>query len=130
MHRSRLTAAYFDIPPADFAAEVSFWAGALGRAVRRDDKDPDYVEFEGLVSGLGMMVQRLGEGGDGARVHLDIETDDIEAEVRRLEGIGAERVEWIDTWQVMRDPAGLKFCVVGVQSPEEFEANAVTWGDD
>ena len=28
-----------------------------------------------------------------SRVHLDIETDDIEAEVRRLEGLGAKTVQ-------------------------------------
>lgn len=130
MHRSRLTSAYFDVPAAAFDAEVAFWAGALGRTVRLDEEDLDYVEYEGMSSELQVMVQRLGEGGDGARVHFDIETNDIEAEVRRLEGLGAVRVEQIETWQVMRDPAGMVFCVVKVQSPAEFEAHAVTWGDE
>ena len=62
-------------------------------------------------------------------MHLDIESDDVEAEVRRLEDLGATRVEKIDTWWVMRDPAGLLFCVVRVQQPEEFEANATEWDD-
>jgi hypothetical protein len=60
-------------------------------------------------------------------VHLDIETDDVEAEVRRLEALGATRVEVVKTWQIMRDPAGLVFCVVRVQSPAEFAAHATTW---
>ncbi len=131
VHRSRLTSALFDVPGSFFEAEIAFWAGALGRTVHRDEEEPGYVEYDGLTTGLQLMVQRLGEGGDGARVHLDIETDDIEAEVRRLEGLGATRVEKIRDWQVMRDPAGIPFCVVKVQSPEMFAAHAVTWdGDD
>ena len=130
MHRSRLTAALFDVPTEAFDAEIAFWAGALGRTARPDADDPDYVELDQRSSGLELMVQRIGRGGDAARVHLDIETDDVEAEVRRLEDLGAVRVEKIKTWQVMRDPAGILFCVVEVQTPEAFEANALTWGDD
>jgi len=96
--------------------------------VRRDDEDPEYVQFEGLFGGLEIMVQQVGEGTP-ARVHIDIETDDVEAEVQRLEALGATRVETIKSWWLMRDPAGLLFCVVRVQSPEEFEAHATTWGE-
>jgi hypothetical protein len=129
MHRSRLTCALFDVDDRSFEAEAGFWAGALGGArAAVDPSDPDYVQLEGLFSGLQIMVQRL-RGDDEPRVHLDIETDDVEAEVRRLEQLGATRVEPIETWWVMRDPAGLLFCVVQVQSPAEFEAHAVTWAD-
>jgi hypothetical protein len=126
MHRSRLTAALFDVPPATFEAEAAFWAGALGHTNKRDAPDPDYVEFEELSSGLELMVQRLGSEGE-ARVHLDIETDDVEAEVTRLEQLGASRVEQVKTWWIMRDPAGLLFCVVRVQQPALFEADAARW---
>lgn len=128
MHRSRLTSALFDVAAADYEDEIVFWAGALGRTVWSDEEDPDYAEFAEPSSGLQLMVQRLGEETP-ARVHLDIESDDVEAEVRRLEDLGATRVEKIDTWWVMRDPAGLLFCVVRVQQPEEFEANATEWDD-
>ncbi len=129
MHRSRLTAALIDVPPSRFEAEIAFWSAALGRPVRPDeddDEDPDYAELDGLSSGLQMLVQQVGEG-TAARVHLDIESDDVEAEVRRLEDLGAVRVEQIKTWWVLRDPAGLLFCVVQVQSPEEFALDAVAW---
>jgi predicted enzyme related to lactoylglutathione lyase len=128
MHRSRLTSALFDVPQLVMEAETAFWSGALGAAVRRDDEDPEYVQFEGLFGGLEIMVQQVGEGTP-ARVHIDIETDDVEAEVQRLEALGATRVETIKSWWLMRDPAGLLFCVVRVQSPEEFEAHATTWGE-
>jgi hypothetical protein len=128
MHRSRLTSAMVDVPPEVFEDETAFWGSALGSPAHRDDSDSDYAEFIPLFAGLRIMVQRIG-GGAGARVHLDIETDDVEAEVRRLERLGARRVEAVRTWWVMRDPAGLLFCVVQVQSPEEFAVHATTWDD-
>ena len=50
-----------------------------------------------------------------SRVHLDIESDDIEAEVARLEKLGARRIEWIERWWVMEAPTGQRFCVVRPQ---------------
>jgi hypothetical protein len=127
VHRSRLTAALFDVPDGKFQAESAFWSGALGVTPVASD-DPDYIEFEPLLNDLQVMVQRT-RGHTPARVHLDIETDDVEAEVARLEGLGATRVKTVKTWWVMRDPAGLQFCVVRVQSPEAFDAHATTWED-
>jgi predicted enzyme related to lactoylglutathione lyase len=127
MHRSRLTAAYFDVPEADFGAETAFWSAALGVGVEPSD-DGDYIELAPRVPGLQVLVQRIGNGTP-ARVHFDIETDDIEAEVARLVRLGATTVEVISTWVVMRDPAGLLFCVVGLQSPAEFDTHATTWED-
>jgi hypothetical protein len=106
-------------------AETAFWEAALGTTADRED--PEYAELRGLFGGMQVMVQQTGEGTP-ARVHLDIETDDVEAEVRRLESLGATRVEAVKTWWVMRDPAGLLFCVVRVQSPAEFESHATAWG--
>lgn len=126
MHRSRLVAALVDVPDADFDATVRFWSGAVGREPDPGTQDPDYAELGEPFPGLQLMVQRVGAP---ARVHLDIETDDVEAEVRRLVGLGAAEVERIKSWVVMRDPAGLLFCVVRVQSPEAFERHAVTWPD-
>jgi hypothetical protein len=127
VHRSRLTSALFDVPDGDFRAESAFWTGALG-VTPIDSDDPDYIEFDPLVGGLRVMVQRTG-GDTPARVHLDIETDDVEAEVARLERLGATRVEAVQTWWIMRDPAGMLFCVVRVQTPDEFNAHATTWED-
>jgi hypothetical protein len=126
MHRSRLVAALVDVPAESFGPEVDFWSAALGRRAAFDPADPDYADLGEPSPGLQFMVQRV---GDAARVHLDVETDDVEAEVRRLEGLGASRVGQVRSWWIMRDPAGLVFCVVRVQSPEAFAAHAVTWDD-
>lgn len=128
MHRSRLTGLLFDVPDEVSTAETSFWSAALGRSPTPNEDGDDYEFFEGLFSGLQLMTQRIG-GGASARVHVDIETDDVEAEVQRLERLGAVRVEAVESWWIMRDPAGLLFCVVRVQSPEEFARSAITWDD-
>jgi hypothetical protein len=127
MHRSRLVAALVDVPAEHFESEVAFWSGALGQGPRVDPDEPDYADLGEPSPGWQFMVQRV---GGASRVHLDIETDDVEAEVRRLEALGAERVAAVRSWWILRDPAGLLFCVVRVQSPAAFAAHATAWGDD
>jgi len=61
-----------------------------------------------------------------SRVHLDIETDDIEAEVARLEQLGATRVAKVHTWVVMQAPTGHRFCVVRAAS-RNFDSEAHVW---
>ena len=61
-----------------------------------------------------------------SRVHLDIESDDIEAEAARLEKLGAKRIERLEHWVVMEAPSGQRFCVIGPQRPD-FETGATTW---
>ena len=50
-----------------------------------------------------------------------------QAEVARLERLGAERVQKVQTWQVMRDPAGLLFCVLPMRPGSLNEENAQRW---
>jgi len=124
MHRSRLTAALVDVPEESFQEVVRFWSGALGLEAESDDDDPNYASIGEPVAGFQFMVQQVDAP---ARIHLDIETDDVDAEVGRLEELGAERVEKIESWWVMRDPAGNLFCVVRVQDPAAFEREARNW---
>ncbi|MGA2208435.1 MAG: VOC family protein [Acidimicrobiales bacterium] len=124
MHRSRLTAALVDVPEEHYRSVIAFWSGAFGVEAEVDDEDPDYASVGQPIPGLQFMVQRVDAP---SRIHLDIETDDIDAEVERLETLGAERVEKIESWWVMRDPAGVLFCVVRVQDPEAFASDARTW---
>src|ERR1700686_1699758 len=63
-----------------------------------------------------------------SHVHLDIEADDIEAEVRRLEKLGARRIGPVGTWYVMEAPTGQRFCVVRAQRAD-FDAKANTWNE-
>lgn len=61
-----------------------------------------------------------------SRVHIDIETNNIEAEVKRLEALGAKRVSDIRGWVVMEAPTGQRFCVIQPQRAN-FEAMANHW---
>jgi hypothetical protein len=122
VHRSRLTAIGIDVPGAVQERTARFWAGAFGAANLEDSED-DYRTV-GAPRGVEVFVQRLGTGD--ARIHLDIETDSIDAEVARLETLGAGRVRKVESWWVMRDPAGNLFCVVGPQS-DDFPGDAIQW---
>ncbi len=79
-----------DVPGADRDAEEQFWNAALNLASRRDPDDPEYTVLGELSPhGLHLLVQEV---GSPARAHLDIETDNIEAEVARLCALGAQEV--------------------------------------
>jgi Glyoxalase-like domain len=127
MHKSRLVAALIDVPAADFERETGFWSAALGVEPQFDEGDPDYADMGEVTPGFQFCVQRVGAP---SRVHLDIETDDVDLEVARLEKLGATRVEQVRSWWVMRDPAGMLFCVVRVQLPEAFERHARSWAQE
>jgi hypothetical protein len=109
-HHSRIFKIVIDVPPAEHDRELAFWQEASGQPLRQMTKYPEYHGAFLPGQEFGLLVQRLGDGP--ARVHLDVHTDDIDAEVARLERLGAQRVEHTDFWYVMRDPAGLLFCVV------------------
>ena len=61
-----------------------------------------------------------------SRVRIDIETDDIPAEVMRLEKLGAKGVDRLERWVVMEAPSGQRFCGVRVQRPG-FLKSANRW---
>ena len=123
MHRSRLHVVLIDSPPQVADQEIAFWGAALGREPVPEEGTPFTVLSE-LRGGEQLAHQRLLEGD--ARIHLDIETDDVEAEVSRLVGLGAVTTGGHDGCVHMTDPAGLTFCVVPVQS-EDFEQHAAVW---
>jgi catechol 2,3-dioxygenase-like lactoylglutathione lyase family enzyme len=108
--RLRLAGVFFDVPPDLEEAAVDFWSSALGAdAVRSGIRDP-YTLLKRPGQEIGLEVQRLGDGMP--RIHIDFEVDDVDAEADRLEGLGATKVSRIETWWVMKDPAGIVFCLV------------------
>jgi hypothetical protein len=60
-------------------------------------------------------------------VHLDIHTDDLAAEIARLEELGAERVQQVHSWWILRDPGGLLFCVIPESAGSLNDSNAQRW---
>ena len=111
MHKSRLSNVVIDCKDADIDAAGRFWSQALGRPLLPAE-DPDYRGLEDREGQPYVLVQRVEHA---SRVHLDIETDDVDAEVARLEALGARRIEKVQTWWVMEAPTGQRFCVVRAQ---------------
>jgi hypothetical protein len=125
-HRSRLGILLLDLPPEHHVAGIDFWSAATGHPITPDASDDDWNSLGVFGAGFHLEVQRTGEGTP-PRWHVDVDTDDIPAEVSRLEALGARRHRDMGSFWQMTDPAGLVFCVVGVQTGEAFEEYAVTW---
>ena len=125
MHRSKLSGFIIDCRTDDLAAAAQFWSAALGMAVKPPPSDYDgkYLRMIDPSGEIDVEVQRVDHE---SRVHLDIESDDVEAEVRRLEALGAKRVGYVRTWCVMEAPTGQRFCVVR-RHAANFEKRANTW---
>lgn len=125
MHKSKLAGLIIDCQTDDLPAAARFWSEALGLPV--DDspggQDARYVDLLYPQNALHLEVQKVEHP---SRVHMDIETDDVEAEVERLELLGAKRVQQVKTWWVMEAPTGQRFCVVRVQN-SNFEEMATVW---
>jgi predicted enzyme related to lactoylglutathione lyase len=124
MHRSRLAGFIIDCQTADLAGAAEFWSQALGLPLQgAADADPGYRLLQNAPGDLHVEVQQVQHP---SRVHLDIESDDIEAEARRLEALGAKRVTKVKTWIVMEAPTGQRFCIVRPQSAR-FASDANQW---
>ena len=110
---------------ADVAAAARFWGAALGRGVDlgHPGSRGNYSMLETPPDEPIVQIQRVEHE---SRVHLDIETDDIAAEVARLEKLGATVAERLERWVVMQAPTGQRFCVVRIQRPG-FPKNANRW---
>jgi hypothetical protein len=111
-HRSVLRKIVIDVGGSDdeHARMLEFWEAAAGVTFTQGERYPEYHGAELPRGSIGLLVQRLGTGAN--RVHVDIHSDDVASEVARLQRLGAELVEQQERWTVMRDPAGLLFCVV------------------
>jgi hypothetical protein len=62
-----------------------------------------------------------------SRIHLDIESDDVDAEAARLEALGARRIGKVKTWWVMEAPTGQRFCIVRSKRDLSTAPGANTW---
>jgi predicted enzyme related to lactoylglutathione lyase len=125
MHKSKLSGFIIDCRTDDLSGAAEFWSSALGMPVRElPGSDGDtYKRLHDAHLGLDIEVQIVDHP---SRVHLDIESDDVEAEVLRLEKLGAKRVLQVKTWWVLEAPTGHRFCVVRASSAK-FAQYASEW---
>ena len=117
-HRSRLAGFIIDCNTGDLDAAADFWSQALGCSIAdRDagDGTAQYQQFGDTPGELHIEVQKVAHP---SRVHLDIESDDVDAEAERLEKLGAKKIAFVKRWWVMEAPTGQRFCVVRMKHPE------------
>lgn len=119
-HRSRLAGFIIDCQDAPVEESARFWSEALGLSIADPNEDGagKYAVLGGTPADLHIEVQRVAHE---SRVHLDIEADDIEAEVARLKTLGATEVSRPHNarWVVMQAPTGQRFCVVRLRDAKK-----------
>jgi predicted enzyme related to lactoylglutathione lyase len=133
MHRSRVC--HFVIDVSDLERGAEFWAAALGAAEDRISPGSRHIYRRLRLpdSEIRVLLQKTDDDKvSKERMHIDLETDDVEAEVERLEALGAtrwnhQRARGFDFW-VMRDPWGNEFCVLQTVFPELL-GNRTPWGE-
>jgi predicted enzyme related to lactoylglutathione lyase len=125
MHKSRLAGFIIDCRTDDLDAAARFWSQALGLAAQAPAQAADTL-YRTLATAADQPHLEVQQVEHASRVHLDIETDDIEAEVARLEKLGARRIGPVRSWHVMEAPTGQRFCVVRAQRAD-FAARANVW---
>lgn len=127
-HRSRIGVIVIDCQTDDLGPATAFWSAALGVSGKVDD-DGKYAVLADRDGYPKLLLQSVDHD---PRIHLDIETDDQEAEAERLEKLSARRVEALKGWIVMEAPTGHRFCLVGPQQKSDFPgdggpAPAASW---
>lgn len=127
-HRSRIAGFIIDCNTDDLASAAEFWSRTLGLAIVDPDEGGEN-RYARLAQGPGQMHIEVQRVQHDSRVHLDIETDDIEAEVARLIALGAIEVERPRNgrWVVLQAPTGQRLCVVRPQRPD-LGPDANLWG--
>lgn len=119
-HKSRVCAILVDVEKESYESAAEFWSGAVGRELSFDPNQ----RYAALRGEQDFLIQQT--DSDRTGMHIDIETDDVEAEVVRLENLGARRRKKIKDWWVMDAPGGQAFCVVPVHS-QSWPGEALAW---
>jgi hypothetical protein len=108
------------VDAADPRGLGQWWATALGwQVVAAEDDEVEIRKAPDIEPGLlflGVSEEKAGKN----RLHIDLRPDDQAAEVDRLVGLGAQRVDIGQgdvSWVVLADPEGNEFCVLSGGTP-------------
>jgi predicted enzyme related to lactoylglutathione lyase len=123
MHRSRVC--HFVIDVSDLDQGVAFWTAVLDSEEEKTSEASRHIYRRIRLpdSEIRILLQKTGDRKTSKeRMHIDLETDNVEAEVERLEKLGAVRWDHqqergFDFW-VLRDPWDNEFCVLQQEFPE------------
>ncbi len=124
-HKSKLAGFIIDCDTDNLQQAADFWGSALGMDVHHlpGEEGEKYIQLLDPNKELQIEVQSVNHE---SRVHLDIETDDIDAEVTRMQALGASVVGRVKTWCVLEAPTGQRFCVVN-KCTDDFDQKANEW---
>lgn len=122
-HKSRIGVVCIDCQTADLTGAMAFWSRMLGMDAELDERGK-YAILGGHAGHPKVLLQAVDHA---PRVHLDIETDDMEAERDRLADLGAVEVARINEWIVMEAPTGHRFCLVAPQG-DDWPGDAAEFG--
>jgi predicted enzyme related to lactoylglutathione lyase len=104
---------------ADLDRSAAFWSAALGYTASPAGTGPYRSLEPESGAGIDVLLQRVADvKGQKNRLHLDLRTPDLDAEVRRVLGLGATLLTsepvtedgWL--WHILADPDGNEFCVL------------------
>ena len=104
---------------ADLARSAPFWSAVLGYTASPAGNGPYRSLEPESGAGIDVLLQRVPHvKGQKNRLHLDLRTPDLDAEVRRVLGLGATLLTsepvtedgW--SWHILADPDGNEFCVL------------------
>jgi predicted enzyme related to lactoylglutathione lyase len=114
----------------DLEKVARFWEGVFG-CVKQPTVPGRYISLTPpRGNSFTLTLQRVDETKLGKnRMHLDLLVDDLDAEVVRIEVLGATRVtplleDYGERWFVMTDPEGNEFCLAELPAPEGSAATS------
>lgn len=111
-----------DIPPSMWERECRFWSDLTGWDLVDLDPTEEFVRLRGDDRlALQVLLQRLDDESSVVVGHLDLGSDDVEAETRRHRELGATEVGRYEWWVTLRDPAGRAYCVTRRPASERTE---------
>lgn len=119
MSRRQLGAIVIDCQVDDLDQAAAFWSGVFGYEARRypDPEDANYIHLDTPAGEPLILLQKVEHS---SRVHLDIDTDDVEAEVGRLVDLGAREHARVRDFVIMEAPTGHRFCVVPIAGEQNL----------
>ena len=110
---------------ADLDRAASFWSAVLGYVRASEPQGPYLALFPRGGFGPELLLQQVPtQKREKNRMHFDLRTRDLDAEVARVRALGAVRlthqplVEAGWRWHVLADPDGNEFCLL--QPPASY----------
>jgi predicted enzyme related to lactoylglutathione lyase len=100
---------------ADPPRLAEFWAKVTGYSMKFADENIAQITGDGSIGPMLMFLKVPEPKTAKNRMHIDLGTGDLDTEVDRVVGLGAELVARIEqygfTWATLRDPEGNEFCI-------------------